>query len=171
MPFSFARPARYGTAEAALILETQQWRIKNFALPAYGIEPTVKASGRGSRRYYGFDALLKLAVADVLYDAYLSPDGIKGAIAAIESHKSIQRWMDSYDERGKAPALLLALSDKKNKETGKWERVWKVLDSKQASGEHSEFLDLGLPAISMNLVELWESIVKRITELEGEGKI
>lgn len=155
----------------ALILGTGKWRIKNFALPAYGIEPTVKASGRGSRRYYRFDALLRLAVANLLYDACLSPDGIKGAIAAIDEHKSIQRWMDSYDERGQAPALLLTLSDRKNKETDEWERVWKVLSSKEANRQLSEFIGRGLPAISMNLVECWEDVAKRITELEGEEKI
>lgn len=167
----FHRPARYGTAEAALILETEQWRIKNFALPAYGIEPTVKASGRGSRRYYGFDAVLKLAVANELYDAFFSPDGIKGAIAAIEDQKSIRKWSDSYDERGNAPALVLMLSDKRNKETGDWERVWKVVDFKPAKTDSADRLKSGSVAISLNLVELWESTVKRITELEGEGKI
>jgi hypothetical protein len=167
----FHRPARYGTAEAALILDTEQWRVKNFALPAYGIEPTVKASGRGSRRYYGFDAVLRLAVANELYDVFLSPDGIKGAIAAIESHKSIQKWVDSYDERGNAPSLMLILSDGKNKETGKWERVWKVLDLKSVKGDFVDRLKSGSVAVSLNLIELWESVVKRITELEGKGSI
>lgn len=152
---------RYGTTEAALILDTEDWRVKNFALPAYGIEPTVRASGRGSRRYYGFDVVLRLAVANELYDAFLSPDGIKGAIAAIETHKSIQKWINSYDESGNAPALVLTLIDKRSKETGKWERGWKVLDSQYA----------GSVTVSLNLVELWESVVRRITELEGEGKI
>jgi hypothetical protein len=167
------RPARYGTAEVALILGTQDWRIKNFALPAYGLEPTVKAGGRGRRRYYGFDVVLRLAVANELYDAFLSPDGIKGADAAIQSQNAVGKWSASYDESGNAPALVLSLSeiDRKNKKTGQFDRIWKVLDAKAATGEARGFFERGLPAISLDLVPLWESVVQRITELEGDGKI
>lgn len=110
-------------------------------------------------------------MANELYDVFLSPDGIKGAIAAIEADKSIQKWVDSYDERGNASALVLTLSDVKNKKTGKWERVWKVLDLKSAKGDFADRLGADSVAVSLNLVELWESVVKRITELEGEGRI
>lgn len=110
-------------------------------------------------------------MADVLYDAYFSPDGIKGAIAAVEHQKSIQKWTNSYDASGNASALILTLGDGKNKETGKWEQAWKVLDSKQSRADSDGRFESGSIAVSLNLVELWESVVKRITELEGEGRI
>ncbi len=170
MPSVSHRPARYGTAEVALILGAPDWRVKNFALPAYGLEPTVKAAGRGSRRYYGWEAVLRLAVANELYEAFFSPDGIKGAEAAIANDKAITKWTASYDESGNAQPLVLTLSGRTNEETGTWERVWKVVDGKRAANEAEQFSELGTTVVSLDLVQLWENVVQRITELEGDGK-
>jgi hypothetical protein len=170
----FMRPARYGTNEVALILGTEQWRIKNFALHAYGLEPSIKATGRGTRRYYSFEAVLLVAVADELYSAHFSPAGIKGAVDRIKSDEVIQRWVKSYSDAGTAHAQFLVLADpetKKTKETKTPERVWRVSDGTRATGSVEAFLESGAVAVSLNLVELWESVVKRITELEGEGRI
>lgn len=173
------RPPRYSTAEVALILGTEPWRIKNFALPAYGLEPTVKAGGRGGRRYYGFDALLKLAVANELYDAFLSPDGIKGAVAAVENVKAIQKWIASYDGGlGTTTQAVLTLDARvviakkdDGTEVKRLERVWKVLGAEQATDVTGGFLERGSVAISLNLTALWESVVRRITDLEAAREI
>lgn len=166
----FLRPARYGTSEVALILGTDDWRIRNFASDVYGFEPTVKATGRGTRRYYGFEALLRLAVADELYSVGFGPDAIKGAVQAIDDQKAIQKWSGSYDDRGKTKPLSLILGNGKNR-NGKWERVWRVVPSGEAKGANAKILGRGSVAVSLDLVELWEWTVRRITELEGEGQL
>lgn len=177
MPNLFLRPARYGTAEVAEILDVEMWRVKNFALPTYGLEPTVKAAGRGSRRYYGFDAVLRLAVANELYRAFLSAEAIKAAIEAVDEHKAIQKWAAAAG-RERTASVVLFLSERRAKapESGdqqepQWERIWRVLDSERAEKETAGMRERGLAAVSIDLAALWDSVAKRITELEGEGRL
>jgi hypothetical protein len=166
-------PRFYSTAEVALILNTDEWRVRNFGAPAYGLEAQIKAPGSGHRKRYFFEVVLKLAVADELYSAQMSPAGIKAALALIDKQRLIAKWIASYSES--VSEMVLALDARTMewdaKETTRMERVWKVFNAEHASTSMQNFLGSGSVAVALDLVELWEGVVKRITELEGEGRI
>lgn len=130
--------------------------------------------GTGNRKRYFFEVVLKLAVADELYSAHFNPVGIKAALDLISKEKLIEQWIASFGAEDRStvdPSFVLTLSEKRNKETNKWERVWKVQHAKEAAADGEGFLERGLPATSLDLTQRWESVVRRITELEGEGQI
>jgi hypothetical protein len=167
-------PRWYASREVALILDTEEWRIRNFGSKAYGLQDQIMSPGTGNRKRYFFEVVLKLAMADELYSAHFNPVGIKAALDLIGKEKLIEQWIASFgaeDKSTAAPSFVLTLSEKRNKETGKWERVWKMKHAKEVAVEGQDLLERGLPAVSLDLGQRWESVVRRITELEGEGQI
>ena len=152
----------YGTAEAATILGVKDWRIKNFSLPPYGLEPSKKGAGRGKRSCYRFEELLRLSVASALYGegTRFTPEGISPAIPLV-TDDLIHRWTNSYRSDGTAPAIVLTFDG----------RSWRVLDAKRSAKAFSDSLEEGDVWFSLNLVALWEGVVKSITDLEASGEI
>lgn len=169
-------PRWYLSKEVALILNTEEWRIRNFGSKAYGLEKEIQSPGTGNRRRYYFETMLKLAIADELYRADLSPVGICNALKLIKSHKVIEKWIAAYGSES-VPEMVLVLDYKPNvteedgKQVTRIERVWKILNKGQSEILGQDLLELGWATVSLNLVRLWESVVTRITDLEAAGKI
>jgi hypothetical protein len=168
-------PRWYGSKEVALILNTEEWRIRNFGSKLYGLEAQIKSPGSGNRKRYFFDVVLKLAVADELYSAQMNPVGIRAALDLIKAQKLVEKWVASYGES--APEMVLTLDSRVTEveEDGeivkRTERIWKALNCEHANAVAGSEVDTGSVAISMNLVVLWEWVVQHITELEGRQKI
>ena len=158
-----------------MILNTDEWRIRNFGSTAYGLQKEVQSPGTGNRRRYFFEVVLKLAVADELYRANVSAVGINGALKSIKSQRAIEKWISSYGES--VPEMVLSLDsqskviEEDGKQVTRIERIWKVLNAEQASMVRSSEVERGSVALSLDLVQLWEGVVQRITDLEAEGKI
>lgn len=164
-------PRWYGSKEVALILNTEEWRIRNFGSKLYGLEAQIKSPGSGNRKRYFFDVVLKLAVADELYSAQMSPVGIRAALDLIKAERLIEKWVASYGED--APTMVLSLSEKpaKSELKGKprFEKVWKVCGQEQAIADGEGFLRRGSIAVALDLSVLWERVAEGIRRLE-EGK-
>lgn len=167
-------PRFYSTSEVALILETDEWRVRNFGAPAYGLESQIKAPGSGHRKRYFFEVVLKLAVADTLYSARISPAGIAEVLSLIEKQKLIRKWIGSAES---APEMVLSLDSKQvtiehnGKKVERTERIWKVLNAADADAVSSGELDSVSVAVSLDLAGLWRWVVDRITGLEGKDEI
>lgn len=167
-------PRFYSTSEVALILETDEWRVRNFGAPVYGLEAQIKAPGSGHRKRYFFEVVLKLAVADTLYSARFSPAGIKEVLDLIDRQKLIKKWIASAES---APEMVLSLDSRRvviegnGKEVERTERMWKVLNAAHASDVTSGELESASVAVSLDLVGLWAWVVSRITDLEGKNEI
>lgn len=155
-------PRMYGTLEAAKILGVLPWRVKNFSASPYGVEPSKKGAGRGKRSSYRFEELLRLSVANALYGdgTRFTPDGITPAIPLI-TDDLVHRWSNSYRSDGTAPPIVLTFDGSK----------WRVRDSKESAKAFSESLEDGDVWFSLNLVPLWEGVVRSINDLEADGEI
>lgn len=168
-------PRYYDTGEVASILQTSEFRVRSFSAPAYGLDKQVKAPGSGHRKRYSFEVVLKLAVADELYGAHISPAGIKTVLELIEKQKSVRHWIDSVGQS--VPSMVLALDSKRvtivedGKQITRIERVWKVLSAEQANSVATGEIERGSVAVTLDLMRLWEGIVQRITDLEAAKEI
>lgn len=169
-------PRWFLSKEVALILNTDEWRIRNFGSTAYGLQKEIQSPGSGNRRRYFFEVVLKLAIADELYRANISPAGINSVLKLIKSHKAIEKWIAAYGSES-VPEMVLSLdsqsklTEEDGRQVARIERVWKVLDSEQAESVARNEIERGSVAISLDLVQLWESIVQRITDLEAAKEI
>jgi len=170
-------PRWYGSKEVAAILDTEEWRIRNFGSKLYGLEAQIKSPGSGNRKRYFFDVVLKLAVANELYSAHVSPIGIKAALKLIKDQKLIEKWIASFGGDGHVPEMVLSLdvriitSEQDGQEVKRLERIWNVFDAAQSAKLTQDFSECGAVAISLPLIPLWDSVVRRMTDLEAKGKI
>jgi hypothetical protein len=146
----------------ARILNLEDWQIKALGTEPYELVPEKSGAGRGSRNLYSFRQLLQIDLATTLsrksqlFTSELIPSAVR-----LVTDRLIKRWTDSYDAEGNAPPLVLAFDGHR----------WKILSREEANEGFQEASDDGTIWVSLNLVPGWESVVRRITELEGEGAI
>ncbi len=79
----------YGTKQVAEILGIPEWRVKNFTQgDAYKLPlPQTVGSGRGSRRLYNEDDVLRLAIANELVNCGFTPEAVGEAVREIPESK------------------------------------------------------------------------------------
>jgi DNA-binding transcriptional MerR regulator len=75
----------FGTKQVAEFLGVLEWRVKNFSEgEAYRLPPSQKVgTGRGSRRLYNLNDILRLAIANELVNYGFSPDEVGRAVREI----------------------------------------------------------------------------------------
>lgn len=151
----------YGLGAVASILNLEEWQIKALCAEPYGLVPEKCGKGRGSRNLYSFRQLLQVDLATTLTrKSQLFTSELIPAAVRVITKGLVSRWIESYVD-GIAPSMILAFNGEK----------WRILSREESSEGFPESLDDGTIWVSLNLVPRWESIVRRISELEGEGKI
>jgi hypothetical protein len=77
--------ALYGTKQVAKFLGIPEWRVKNFSEGgAYGLPPSqTLGTGRGSRRLYTVNRILRLAIANELVVYGFTPETVGRAVGEI----------------------------------------------------------------------------------------
>lgn len=152
----------YGLGAVVSILGLQDWQVKGLSLEPYKLIPEKKGAGRGSRNLYSFRQLLQIDLATALSrkSQLFSSEVIPAAIRLV-TNDLLSRWSKSYDDKGNAPPVILTFDG----------QGWKIFSREESSERFQESLDDGTIWVSLNLVPGWESVVQRITELEGDGKI
>jgi DNA-binding transcriptional MerR regulator len=156
----------YGTKQIAAILDIPEWRVKNFSEgAAYGLPPSALpfGKGRGSRRLYTFRDLLRFAIADELVHCGFTPEDVGKAVREIPESR-LTSWTEEWVEGHKRAQLPLLVNVH-----GEW-RVRKLAEVKRLTSRVlSEDDWRGL--FILNFPSLLESVVKRMTELEAQGKL
>jgi hypothetical protein len=156
----------YGTKQVAAILHIPEWRVKNFSEgAAYGLPPSALpfGKGRGSRRLYTFQDLLRFAIADELVHCGFTPEDVGKAVREIPE-SMLTFWTEEWIEGRKRTRLPVLVNIH-----GDW-RVLKQAEAKKlASGVLTNDDWRGL--FILNFPSLLESVVQRITELEAQGKL
>jgi DNA-binding transcriptional MerR regulator len=88
--------ALWGTKQVAEFLGVPEWRVKNFSEgEAYRLPPSQKiGTGRGSRRLYNLNDILRLAIANELVNFGFTPDAVGRAVREIPESKLMFWPMD-----------------------------------------------------------------------------
>lgn len=82
-------PQLYGTKQVAEILGIPEWRVKNFTQgDAYKLPlPRTLGTGRGSRRLYDENDVLRLAIANELVNCGFTPEAVGQAVREIQESR------------------------------------------------------------------------------------
>ena len=160
----------YGTKQVAEILRIPEWRVKNFSEgEAYGLPPSQRVgSGRGSRRLYNLNDILRLAVASELVNCGFTPEAVGRAVREIPE-SMLSMWPEVLDEPASKidsaeeiseyfPLLVLAEGD--------W-RVKRVREVKKLLKEAFQYVgdDQGLFILNFpSLLAVIRNQVKRLAE-------
>ena len=156
----------YGTKQIAAILDIPEWRVKNFTEgAAYGLPPSALpfGKGRGSRRLYTDQDLLRFAIADELVNCGFTPEDVGEAVREI-SESMLTSWTEQWIDEHKRTQLPILVNVH-----GEW-RVRKQAEVKKLASEvlsNDDWRGLFI----LNFPSLLESVVQGITELEAEGKL
>ena len=67
--------------------------------------------------------------------------------------------------------VRIITSEQDGQEVKRLERIWNVFDAAQSAKLTQDFSECGAVAISLPLIPLWDSVVRRMTDLEAKGKI
>jgi len=91
--------ALYGTKRVAEFLGIPEWRVKNFSEGgAYGLRPSqTLGTGRGSRRLYSVNDILRLAIANELVVYGFTPQTVGRAVREIPESMLIRGLGQSAD--------------------------------------------------------------------------
>jgi DNA-binding transcriptional MerR regulator len=97
----------FGTTEVATILLIPEWRVKNFTQGlAYGLSPTQRiGKGRGSRRLYSETEIVRIALANELVEAGLTPEAVGAAIRELPESviRPDRRQRDEFSREWEEP--------------------------------------------------------------------
>lgn len=137
-------------------------RVKNFTKDgtASGLGPSyVYGKGRGSRRFFSFEDVLRIAIANELVECGFAPKVVGEAIREIPESVLLLKDMDQL-KREALPVLLCT--------HGEW-RVRKVREvraqiEKTVDGDWQGVFILHFP-------QLVESIAQRMMKLESQGNL
>lgn len=170
---SISEQVLYGTKQVAEILGIPEWRVKNFSEgEAYGLPPSQRVgSGRGSRRLYNLNDVLRLAVASELVNCGFTPETVGRAVREIPE-SMLTMWPEVLQEPASKiksakelsehfPLLVLAEGD--------W-RVKKVHEVKKLLKETFEYVGEERGLFILNFPSLLAGVhrqIKRFAEKEN----
>ncbi len=100
------KQALYGTKHVAAILEIPEWRVKNFSEgEAYRLPPSMRTgTGRGSRRLYRREDVLRIAIAERLVAFGFTPEAVGNGILEVRESELRSALSGETDERRHLPA-------------------------------------------------------------------
>jgi hypothetical protein len=155
----------YGTKQVAEILDIPEWRVKNFTEGgAYGLSPSQTiGSGRGSRRVYNENDVLRLAIANELVNCGFTPESVGRGVREIpESHLTdwyspeIADKADGDDEWPYLYALVCTGGKWQEELLGKVEEWFKNGGISNNRAQHGVFI--------LNFPMLLEDVIKRMNQ-------
>lgn len=159
------REKLYTAGEVARVLDVDLWRVKNFRQGnAYNLVPTLEVgTGRGSRKLYSFDDLLRLAIAHELAEFGFTPQAVGLALRVVRK-SDLTAWstvLANAGEEGEEPdeseMRVLTCIDRK----------WQVLRASEVPMQVNE----PLPFFALNISTLLVDVVKRMSETLGESEV
>jgi hypothetical protein len=151
----------FGTKEVAQILGIPEWRVKNFAQgPAYGLPPAQKLGvGYGSRRLYGVNGVLWVAIATELVGFGFTPEAVGQAMTTVKNEEVARV---SAEVRALKPdEILVCVSCK-----------WELKRAKQASNEVARVFsdDRDWPGVfGLNVSKLVACVLKKVEAYAKRG--
>jgi hypothetical protein len=149
----------FTAGQVARVLSVDLWRVKNFSQGnAFGLTPTLQVgTGRGSRKLYSFDDVLRLAIAHALTEFGFSPPAVGAALRVVRK-SDLMGWSTTLAKAGEA-------GEEPDEDTmrvltcigGKWEVMRAAEVRMQVTEVH--------PFFALNVSALLVDVVTRITEL------
>lgn len=153
------QPGLYTTSEVATKLGLDEWRVKSFSKgEVYGLPPSFQVgTGRGSRRLYTDEDIVRIAVAYDLLESGFGSKVIGEAVKAISPPEVIERIVKDI-KAGKNCVLALADGKWSVKSAAEIEKVvHKVVRDKWEPH----------PIFILNLADFFDSTVWRFREKRG----
>ena len=152
----------YSMGEVARIVGVDEWRVKNFTKDGtgFGLGPSyVYGKGRGSRRFFSFEDVLRIAIANELVECGFAPKVVGAAIREIAESVLLLKDMGQLKQE-ELPVLLCTHGE------------WRVRKVREVRAQIKKTLDGdGKGVFILHFPELVESTVIRIMELEAQGKL
>lgn len=174
------REKLFGTREVALIVGCPEWRVKNFAQPAYGLPPSqiLGGGGRGSRRLYNSLDVKRVQIADALVRCGFAPDAVGAGVREVPE-SFLKGWRASENElllsedldetaRAELPLLVAQAGEWRIEKAGK---VSALLTAVKAPSNRDFPPDTEGNLFVLNVVSLLHRMFWRHVGLEAEGKL
>lgn len=169
------RERLFGTREVALIVGCPEWRVKNFAQPAYGLPPSqiLGGGGRGSRRLYNYRDVKRVCIADALVRCGFAPEAVGAGVrevpqSMLDGRYDILLSKELNPEGANLPVLIA--------QGGEWSivrpaEVDSLLKTVWAGSAHDALAETDENLFVLNVLSLLHRMFWRHVKLEADGKL